>query len=193
MNAVAIVDEVVPEVFTQKRGVGRPLGGDQPFGITAKPGSKLYHRLYSRMHKRQRSEDRKAEQASRTRASSTPTLEQHVTLREISLQQGWPVDRTSLCRLKRRLLARQKLAGVVFMVKLGVSGNNGPQSRYYTTLALLRRHASELFSEPAEGLDQVKDFVTRVSQEMADLRAQVKKLRHRVKALEAALAQKAAA
>jgi hypothetical protein len=173
MNAIAVVDEVVSEVFT-------PSKRKNPFGITAAPGSKTYHRQYTKAWVRQRRAQREIESKQIARAIAEPRMGSHITLSELSKSQGWPLDKKSIASLRNRLQARQKLVGVVLLFKLSPR----PMGRYYTTLPLLRRYASELFDEAGEQASVVKALLAGVQQTQAELRAAVKQLQRRIRALE---------
>lgn len=93
---------------------------------------------------------------------------------------GWPSSPSAIRRLKKRLLRRQELAGVEFLTRMG----GGPTSPLVTTIALLRKHCPEMVDNAQEALDLVADIINRLKSEIAELKLENQRLRHRVFKLE---------
>jgi len=187
VNAIAVTDEVVPEVFTPKVVNRGAATRTYPFGITAKPGSKTYFRLYARAYrelKLKRQKEALVDTKRAAREAVQPHIGQHITLGELARSQGWPSDRKAIAQLRNRLLARQRTIGTAFLVKMSVGGV--PGGKFYTTLPMMRRYVPELFDEPAEGVDLVKTLMASVDKRLAEMQATIDRLRRRLKVLEAA-------
>jgi hypothetical protein len=184
VNAVAIVDEVVPEVLTPKVVNRGAATRTYPFGITAKPGSKTYQRLYMRSYRATLRAEKQNEVDTRrvAKEATQPKMAQYLTLGELSRSQSWPTDKESISQLRNRLRARERMLGVRLLFK--VTKGPVPGGRYYTTIAHMRRHCPEMFDAENEAADLVKTLLDGVNKRLTEMQATIDRLRRRVKVLE---------
>jgi hypothetical protein len=97
---------------------------------------------------------------------------EYLTLRQAAQFLGINPTRNALDRLRRTLRARETNLGAEILVQVG----EGPGARLRVTIATLRRHCPELFSDEDDIYRAISDLSQKLTEEIEDLHVRMSKI-----------------
>ena len=101
---------------------------------------------------------------------------EYLTLRQAAQFLGINPTRNALDRLRRMLRARESNLGAEILVQVG----EGPGARLRVTIAALRRHCPELFSDEDDIYRAISDMSQKLTCEIENLHVRMSKLEARL-------------
>jgi len=104
-------------------------------------------------------------------------LNGYITLKELSERLGAGTSPAAVQRLRRRLRAKEKAIGEMFLVKLA----EGRNAQLYVTDAILRQYCPELISGRDEVAEKLRDYVRDLEERMVELRMRDRALASKIR------------
>lgn len=104
-------------------------------------------------------------------------LNGYMTIKQLSEKIGNGSKPADVQRLRRRLRAKEKSIGEMFLVKLA----EGRNAQLYVTDAILRQYCPELISGRDEVAEKLRDYVRDLEERMVELRMRDRALASKIR------------